>query len=147
LRIALPWLLALAVVEAVWPQLGASLGQAWLWQLGPPIQALLGVLLVRAHLLHLLPQHPRTVTGALTTVALVGAGLSVALTLRSSDSLSSAPYMSTLPLPAVRLGGTVSTQQAVQAMGPMADQVARRAQKARANEDDESAESAESSTE
>jgi hypothetical protein len=140
LRIALPWLLALAVIEAVWPQVGASLGQTWLWQLGPPLQALLGVLLVRAHLLHLLPQHPRTVTGALATLALVGAGLSVALTWRSSDSLSSAPYMSTLPLPALRLGGSVSAQQAVQAMGPLANQVARRAQKARTNEEDEGAE-------
>ncbi len=139
LRIALPWLLALGVVDALWPQVAASLGLPWLWQMGPPVQALLGVLLVRAHLLHLLPQHPRAVTGALGALALAGAGLSVALTLRSSDSLSSAPYMSTLPLPALRLAGTVPTQQAVQAMGPLAEQLARRVQKARSDDDDDGA--------
>jgi hypothetical protein len=128
------------VVEALWPQLAASLGQPWLWQLGPPLQALMGLLLVRAHLLHLLPQHPRAVTGALGALAVAGAGVSVALTLRSSDSLSSAPYMSTLPLPALRLAGTVPTEQAVQAMAPLAEQLARRVQRSRNDDEDDGAE-------
>jgi hypothetical protein len=139
LGIAVPWLLVLGLVEGLWPQVAASLGQPWLWQLGAPLQGLLAVLLVRAHLLHLLPQHPRAVTGALGALALAGAGVSAALTLRSSDSLSSAAYMSTLPLPALRLAGTVPVRQAVEAVGPLADKLARRVAKAHSDDDEEGA--------
>jgi hypothetical protein len=135
LRIALPWLLAVGLLDALWPQLAASLGQPWLWSLSPPLQGLLGVLLVRAHLLHLLPQHPRAVTAALGALALSAVALSATLTLRSTDRLSSAPYMSTLPLPTLRMAGTVPVGEAVEAMGPLADKLARRAQKARTDDE------------
>ena len=42
-----------------------------------------------------------------------------------------APYMSTLPLPALRLTGTVAPERLVQDLAPLAKRVTERAQKAR----------------
>ncbi|CAD5372284.1 FHA domain-containing protein [Rubrivivax sp. A210] len=131
LRIALPWLLALEAVEAVLPPLAASLGWPLLWRLVPPGQALLLVLMIRAHLEHLLPQHRRAVGLAVAAAALAGGGVSLALTQRVSDSFSRAPYMSTLPLPALNLAGPAAPSALVQDMAPMAARLAERVRLAR----------------
>jgi len=131
LRIAMPWLLGIAVVGAFWPQAAASLASPGLWQLATPIQAVLGALLVRQHLAHALPTHPRAVTVSVALCALVGGSISLAGTWRSKDSLYSAPYMSTLPLPALRWGGTTESAALVQELGPVAEKLARRVKKAR----------------
>ena len=62
LRIALPWLLGIVLVDQLLPPLAAMLGAPWLWQLAEPVEALLAALLLRAHLAHVLPLHQRMVT-------------------------------------------------------------------------------------
>lgn len=136
LRIVLPWMLYLILAENLWPPLTAALDAPRLWMLEGTLALALGALLVRAHLAHLLPLHRRAVTASVAALALAGAGLSAALTYRHSDSLVATPYMSTLPLPALRLGGTVPSASLVQDMAPLAVQLAERVKKAREDEDD-----------
>jgi hypothetical protein len=131
LRLALPRLLLIATVEALLPQIAAALALPLLWYAEMPVQAVLGVLLLRAHLLHVLPAHRRTVTASLAVLALAAAAVSLTFIRRSSDSWTGAPYMSTLPMPALRLGGSVPPQELVQAMAPLADRLAQRVKRAR----------------
>ena len=137
LRIALPWLLALTLTDALWPLLAAALAAPRLWMLGQTLEAVLLALLVHAHLRHLLPLHRRAVAASVATLAVAGLALSAALTWRNTDSLVATPYMSTLPLPALRLAGTAPSAALVQDMAPLADGLVARVQQARAeNEDD-----------
>lgn len=131
LRVALPWLLAIELVEALVPPLAASLGWPLLWRLVPPAQALLLLLLVRAHLDHLLPQHRRAVGLALASVALAGGSVSLALNQRVSDSFSRAAYMSTLPLPALDFAPTSTTEALLADMATVSQRLAERVQQAR----------------
>jgi hypothetical protein len=131
LLIALPWALAITLVDDFLPQLAAMLGQPWLWHASGPLQGLLMALLLYRHLVHVLPLHRRAVGLTVGVLVLAGGALSAALTWRSNDSLRSAPYMSTLPMPALRWAGTVPPQQLVQEMGPLADKLLQRAKKAR----------------
>jgi len=135
LRIALPWLLALTLTDALWPLLTAALAAPRLWMLGNTIEGVLLALLVHAHLSHLLPLHRRAVTASVATMAVAGAALSAALTWRNTDSLVAAPYMSTLPPPALRLAGTVPSATLVQDMAPLAEKLAARVQQARADDE------------
>jgi hypothetical protein len=138
LRIALPWLLGFGLVEALWPQITAALNGPGLWQLTPALQAVGGALLVHAHLRHMLPLRPRAVSATVAGLLLLGLGISVAGSLRANDSPFSQPYMSTLPLPALRLGGTVPAATLVQDMAPLAARLAQRAKKARDEDRDDS---------
>jgi hypothetical protein len=55
LKLALPWMLAIAVAQAIWPQLAASLSLPSMWRLTPLLVVVLTAFLVRAHLAHVLP--------------------------------------------------------------------------------------------
>ena len=136
LRIALPWLLGISLASSLLPQLCAMLNLPALWHTSNALQAILLALMVRAHLAQALPAHPRAVTAAVALGALAWGGISLAGIYRASDSLSSAPYMSTLPLPALRLAGTTSPQALVQDMAPLAEQLTRRARQAREEDRD-----------
>jgi len=139
LRIALPWLLAIEAVGALLPQVAASLAWPGLWHLAVPLQVVLGALWLRAHLAHVLPLHRRAVTAAVAMVTLTGSAISLTVVQRNSDSYSRAPYMSTLPLPATRLAGSVAPAVLVEEMSALVEPLARRVQKARAEEDEETA--------
>ena len=130
LQTLLPWLLALTLVDLLWPQVTAALAMPRMWQLGGPLQALLAALLVRAHLVHVLPQRPRVVSAVVAGLFVGGMVLSAALVFRQTDSLAPSPYMSTLPLPSLRLGGTVPVATLMQDLGPLAATLAQRAKKA-----------------
>lgn len=134
LRILLPWLLALMVVDQVLPGLAAALDWPWLWHLSNPVQLLLGAGLVRAHLLHVLPSHVRAVTAAVAAALVTGSAISLAGTHRATDSFSRAPYMSTLPLPALQWATPVPSATLVQELAPLAQQLAQRVQKAQQDE-------------
>lgn len=136
LKLALPWLLALALTQALWPQVAAALAAPVLWQLTPLIMLTLAAFLIRAHLSHVLPGKRQTVAVGVAAMALGAVGVSAANNYRTHDSLSSAPYMSTLPLPALRLGGTRDEQKLVQGLAPLAAQLALRVKKARDGEED-----------
>jgi len=142
LRIALPWALALQVLDVLLPQTAAALGWPWLWQATTPLKALLGAAWLYAHLVHVLPQHRRAVTSAVLAMTLVGGGLSLNNTWRNHDSLSSTPYMSTLPLPALRLGGTTAPADLVADMARLAPPLAARAKKAKTADRDNGEENA-----
>jgi hypothetical protein len=84
--------------------------------------------------MHVLPTLRRTVTAAVAVVTLAGSAIALNVVHRATDSFSRAPYMSTLPLPATRLAGTVPPAQLVEEMATLAAPLARRAQQARDEE-------------
>ena len=133
-RIALPWLLALTLADVLWPLITSALAAPMLWRLSPTLEGLLLALLVHAHLAHLLPQHRRAVAASVAATALAGMALSAALTWRGTDSLVAAPYMSTLPMPALRLAGTEPSATLVQDMAPLAGRLAERVKQAKADD-------------
>jgi len=134
LRIALPWLLAIQLADSLLPQIAAALAWPTLWQLATPLQVLLAAGWVRAHLVHVLPALRRTVTAAVAAVTLAGSAIALNIVHRATDSFSRAPYMSTLPLPAARLTGTVPPARLVEDMTTLAAPLARRVQEARDEE-------------
>ncbi len=138
LRIALPWMLGLGLLEALWPQAAAALNAPAGWQLSPALEALGAALLVHAHLRHALRNRPRAVSAAVAGLLLLGGGISLASSLRANDSPYRTPYMSTLPLPALRLAGTMPAATLVQDMAPLAARLAQRVKKAREEDRDDS---------
>ena len=134
LRIALPWLLAMQLQDMLWPQLTAALALPGLWMAGSLLENLLLIGLLHAHLRHTLPPYRRAVTAVVAVAALVGLGLTAAVTWRGHDSLVATPYMSTLPLPALQLTGTVPSATLVQEMAPLAERLAERVERARQDE-------------
>ncbi len=140
LRIALPGLLALELVDVVLPQLGGILGWPALWRLAAPLQVVVAAMLLRAHLVHLLPLHRRSVTAAVVAMVLTGSAISLTVIHQSTDSYSRSPYMSTLPLPALHWARTVPPAALVEEMAPLAQQLAERVKKAQQEEAAEEAE-------
>lgn len=134
LQIALPWLLAIEVLDLVLTPLAASLGWPLLWRVVAPLQLLLALLMLRLHLLQVLPQSGRVVTTFLVAAALAGTAISLAITQRATDRFSRPAYMSTLPLPALNLTRPVTAPQLVQELAPLAEQLAARVKKARDDE-------------
>jgi hypothetical protein len=138
LRIALPWLLAIELIDALLPQLAAALAWPLLWRAVVPMQAILTALLVRSHLVHVLPLHRRVVTASVATAAMAGMAVSVSLAYRAGDSFSRAPYMSTLPLPALQWRSPVRSATLAAEMAPLADKLAERVRQARKDQEEES---------
>lgn len=134
LQIALPWLLAIEVLDLVLTPLAASLGWPLLWRVVAPLQLLLALLMLRLHLLQVLPQSGRVVTTFLVAAALAGTAISLAITQRATDRFSRPAYMSTLPLPALNLTRPVTAPQLVQELAPLAEQLAVRVKQARDDE-------------
>lgn len=134
LGIALPWLVAMQASSVLVPHLAASLGWPWLWQANAPLQGLLGALLLRAHLAHMLPLHTRAVGMAVAALAALSGGVALAVNLASHDRPTAAPYMATLPLPELRLDASGAPQDLVQAMAPLREALARRVREAAADE-------------
>ena len=135
LRIVLPWLLVIEVLDLLLPALGAALAWPWLWRLAVPLQVLFGVLMLRAHLTQVLPLSGRTVTAVVAVAALVGTAISITLTQRATDRYSRPAYMSTLPLSALHVAGTAPAETLVQDMAPLALRLAQRVKRARADEE------------
>ena len=134
LRIALPWLLAAELVDLLLTPLAATLGWPWLWRLVAPLQVLLGLLMLRAHLTRLLPLSARAVSLVLAAAAVAGAAISLTLTHRATDRFSRPAYMSTLPLPALNMSSLVPAAELVQELAPLAERLAARVKKAREDE-------------
>ena len=135
LRIVLPWLLAIEAVDVLMPAIGATLAWPWLWRLAVPLQVLLVVLLLRAHLTQVLPQAGRAVTAVVAATAVVGTAISLTLTQRATDRYSRPAYMSTLPLAALHVAVTAPPAAVVQDMAALAGKLAQRVKKARADDD------------
>lgn len=140
LRLVLPWALAVELVDSLLPQIGASLSWPLLWQAAAPITVVLLALLLRAHLSLVLPQHGRIVTGTVAALALTYGGVTLATINRNTDRFTRAPYMSTLPLPALRVSGTVPPKTLVDSMAPLREQLAQRVRKSKDDDAEESGE-------
>lgn len=134
LRIVLPWLLGIELMDVALNMLAASLGWTWLWRLVGPLQVLLGLLLLRAHLVHMLPHARRAVGLSLAAMAVVGTAVHLTSVQRATDRFSRPAYMSTLPLPQLHRAQTGSSQELIQELAPLAQQLAARAKKARKDE-------------
>lgn len=130
LRIALPGLLGLMLLSLAWQPLAAALGAPWLWRAGPALAALLGALLVRRHLLQVLPQHPRAIGAGVASFVLAAAAVTVAANHKLHGRWSSPPYMNTLPTPLANLSGSDDSSALVSDIGPLAAQLAERVRKA-----------------
>ena len=138
LRIAIVWLLATQLTDALLPQLAASLGWPGLWRAAAPLQLLLSAAWIGHHLVQVLPHHRRPVLAVVAAATLTGSVVALTLSYRNNDSFSSAPYMSTLPMPALRLSGTVPPALLVDDMSSLAEPLARRVVKAREEEERDS---------
>ncbi len=106
--IALTWLLVWEVLNALLPLAAAAIGWPlpWLaWQQWGV--AVITALLLRAHLCQVLPQRKRAVQVSLALVLVAGIGVNLMLNLRHLGRVFNENYMSLLPPPALRLGGTV----------------------------------------
>jgi hypothetical protein len=101
------------------------------------VQALLGVMMLRAQLLHVLPHSRRAVTGAAVAAALAGLALSMTLTHRQTDRVSRPPYMSSLPLPGLVLSTPEPSPALVQDLAPLAAQLAVRVRKAKTDDNED----------
>jgi FHA domain len=137
LRIVLPWLLAIELVSLLLPPIAAGLGWPALWRLVQPLQLVLVALLVRQHLVHVLPQAERRVSLAVASALVVGGAISLALTHRATDRFSRPPYMSALPLPALNWTTTVDPATLVQELEPLAQRLQRRVRQASEEERDD----------
>lgn len=137
LRIVVPWLLAVEVLDAVLPPLAASLGWPWMWRLLPPTQALLLLLMLRGHLNLVLPNGRRMVTALLASAAVVGGAILVTLTHRATDRYSRPAYMSTLPIPALNVARPVATADLIRELAPLAGRLSARVKTAREDEPDD----------
>ena len=134
LRIVLPWLLGIELMDLVLTLLASAMGWAWLWRLVGPLQVLLGLGLLRAHLVHMLPHAQRAVGASLAAMALVGSAIHLTAVQRATDRFSRPAYMSALPLPVLHRAATASSHELIQELAPMAQQLAARVQKARQDE-------------
>jgi hypothetical protein len=113
--IALPGLLALALAELLLPLLAAALDWPLLWHLQKALlPGLIVALVLRGHLLLLLPQRSRAITalaGVTLLASLAWVGL---LNQRQQGQWFADPYMRTVPPPALRLG----SPQPIASLGP-----------------------------
>jgi hypothetical protein len=134
LRIMLPWLLGMALSEALLEPVAAALGWPGLWRLAPLMEATFAVMLLRAHLLHVLPNSRRAVTGAAVAAAAAGLAMNMTLTHRQTDRLSRPAYMSSLPLPGLVLSTPEDSSALVQDLAPLATKLAERVRKSKTDE-------------
>ena len=137
LRIVLPWVLGMALSEALLEPVAATLGWPGLWRLSPLAEAGFAVMLMRAHLLHVLPNSRRTVTGAAVAAAVAGLALNMTLTHRQTDRVSRPAYMSRLPLPGLVLSAPETSSSLVQDLAPLATKLAERVRKAKTEDNEE----------
>jgi len=137
LRIMVPWLLGVALSEAMLEPVAAALGWPGLWRLSPLLQAAFGVMMLRAQLLHVLPNSRRAVTGAAAAAALAGLALNLTLTHRQTDRFSRPPYMSSLPLAGQVWSTPEPSQALVQDLAPLAAQLAERVRKAKSEDSED----------
>ena len=143
LRIALPAVLAVELLDWLLPPLAAALGWPGLWRLTTPLQAVVLLWLLRQHLLRVLPGLSRAVTSFVAAAGIAFAVVAVSSAWRSVDRWSRPPYMSTLPLPATQLDSAEPVDALVGELAPLAARLAERVAKARAEEPPELDEAAE----
>jgi pSer/pThr/pTyr-binding forkhead associated (FHA) protein len=138
--IAVVWLLLMQLADLLLPQLGAALAWPGLWRANAALQVLLTAGWIGTHLVQVLPQHRRAIAVVVASATVAGSAVSLTLSYRNHDSYSSAPYMATLPMPAMRLSGTVAPEVLIEEMAGLAAPLAERVRKAQEEDAQDSAE-------
>jgi hypothetical protein len=134
LAIALPGWLAIECVDVLLPQVAAALDLPLLWQLKGPVIALAMAWVVREHLCAVLPNLGRGITVLAGVLLALGAAVGWTQNLRQHDRFHAAPFMATLPPPALRWGTPQKIDELVQAMTPLRDALKARVDEAAKDE-------------
>ncbi len=134
LTLALPWLLGWELIDIGWTQLATSLGAASMWRLSGLITAVLAAGWLVQHLRLVLPRHGRGIQVAMASGLLVWAGMTWTSHERRFDQWHSAPYMPSLPMPALRWHTAAPPETLVEAMRPMQARLQQRVQQAQRDE-------------
>lgn len=119
LAIALPGWLAIECMDVLLPQLAAALDLPLLWHLKGPVVGLAMAWVLREHLCAVLPNLARGITALAAVLLALGAAVGWTQNLRQHDRFHAAPYMATLPPPALRWGTPEKPEALVQAMTPL----------------------------
>lgn len=119
LAIALPGWLVIECVDVLLPQVAAALDLPLLWHLKGPVVGLAMAWVLREHLCAVLPNLGRGITALAAVLLALGAAVGWTQNLRQHDRFHAAPYMATLPPPALRWGTPEKTDTLVQAMAPL----------------------------
>jgi hypothetical protein len=129
--IALTGLLAWEALDTLLPLAAAALDLPLLWQMGRQWGApLLAALVVRAHLRQMLPQRARAIDASLALVLVAGLTVNAIVNLRHLGRVFGEPYMSVLPPPALRWGGTVPVPALQADLPALRDRLQQRAREA-----------------
>lgn len=104
-------LVPVQVAELLLPQVAASLDWPVLWQSVHLMVPLTLAVLVWQHGQRVLPSRSRTVSLTVGALTLAGVGVTAVMQHQRTESLKQAPYMSTLPLPALRWHASVPAEQ------------------------------------
>jgi len=137
LGVCLPWFLGLQWLGLLLPQAAAALDWPWLWRLTLVLLPLGATWLVLQHLGLVLPRHRRGIKLTLLALLALWGGIIAATNQRRHDRLQAAPYMSTLPMPGLRLGPSLSPQALVDAMAPLPGQLADRVKESAKDDPDD----------
>lgn len=139
LAIAVRVLVPLELLDMLLPQLGASLDLPSLWHLAAWVPSLGLAILCWRHARQVLPDHGRGLAVVATAVWGVATAITVTNNLQRHDRIYAEPYMSTLPLPAVRLGTPVPSATFVEQARALKAPLEERVKEARQENDAEPA--------
>ncbi|TDM09077.1 MAG: hypothetical protein C4K60_06975 [Ideonella sp. MAG2] len=104
-------LVPVQVAELLLPQVAASFDWPLLWQAVHLMLPLSLAVLVWQHGQRVLPSRSRMVSLTVGALTLAGVGVTAVMQHQRTESLKQAPYMSTLPLPALRWHASVPAEQ------------------------------------
>lgn len=135
LRTALLGLVVLELSNLLLVTVGASLGWPQVWRLQELAGLVLFGWLVWRHLSLLVPHFPVRTGAAVSTVVLVVGAIIVAQNVQETDRWSEDAYMGTLPPPWLNATRSVSVEQLVDGLAPLAQELEERVQASQDEED------------
>lgn len=129
--IAARGLLLAGVIGLLLPQVAASLDWAWLAVSTELLVPAVLAAMVATHAVEVLPVQPRTVVAAVATLAVLGIAVDIVRNQHRLDRSFDQLYMSTLPMPALRLARGVSPQEFVDGASALKDPLIEKVKEAR----------------
>jgi hypothetical protein len=134
LRVALAYVLAIVLVQAVLSLLSYMLDWPWAGRVRELVAWALAAAMVAHHLRLVLPAHRARVNVALATAAVCAGAWTMASHWQRTDRFFDELYMATLPPPAWRLVGTQPSQALIEDLRTLEAPLAERARKQAAKE-------------
>jgi FHA domain len=127
LRVVVPAMLMLTLLQTLLPVLAAGLGWPWLWRCLAPLRVVVVAYTVFRHLALIAPPQRRRAALAVAMATLAGSGFNLALSYRSTQRLSAPPYMSSLPLPGLNATRAAPSADLVAELLPLSHTLSRTA--------------------